>query len=122
MFPSHDPRGERYARIFRHLAQTQLPQYKQFVRVYDSATGKPDRNGDVISVPKQLAGIFGFRMIKVKPERALNFYITDFIKGEENSRKEFTGGQEGVLRPGKNSRDIIERYFVANKIYFLLNN
>ena len=118
LYTENTPRGERYARIFRHLAQTQLPQYKQFVRVYDSATGKPDRNGDVISVPKQIAGIFGFRMIKVKPERALNFYITDFVKGEEDARLEFTGRDKGVLRPGKTSRDIIERYFVANKILF----
>ena len=30
-------------RMLKHVVESQLPQYKQFVRVYDSATGKPDR-------------------------------------------------------------------------------
>ena len=37
-------------RMLKHVVESQLPQYKQFVRVYDSATGKPDRNGDVIEI------------------------------------------------------------------------
>jgi len=60
LYTEQTPIGEKYARIFRHIGETQMPQYKQFVRVYDSATGKPDANGDVISVPKQLAGCFWF--------------------------------------------------------------
>tara|TARA_E500000318_G_scaffold44378_1_gene41965 strand:+ start:3021 stop:7016 length:3996 start_codon:yes stop_codon:yes gene_type:complete len=118
LYTEQTPEGEKYGRIFRHIAQTQLPQYKQFLRVYDSATGKPDRNGDVISVPKQLAGVFGFRLIKLNPDKAMNFYLADYRAEERNSKKEFTGGPEGTLKPATTSREVIERYFVANKALF----
>ena len=118
LYTEQTPDGEKYSRIFRHIAETQLPQYKQFVRVYDSATGKPDANGDVIEVPKQLAGVFGFRLIKIKPDKALGYYLADYQEGERNARREFTGGPEGVLKPAKTSREVIERYFVANKALF----
>jgi hypothetical protein len=118
LYTEQTPDGERYARMFRHIAETQLPQYKQFVRVYDSATGKPDANGDVIEVDKQLAGVFGFRMIKLRPDKAMSYYIADYNTGERNARREFTGGPEGVLKPAKTSKEVIERYFVANKALF----
>ena len=118
LYTEQTPDGERYARMFRHIAETQLPQYKQFVRVYDSATGKPDANGDVIEVDKQLAGVFGFRMIKLRPDKAMSYYIADYNTGERNARREFTGGPEGVLKPAKTSKEVIERYFVANKSLF----
>jgi hypothetical protein len=118
LYTDQTPDGEKYARIFRHIAETQLPQYKQFVRVYDSATGKPDPNGDVIELDKSIGGIFGFRMIKLRPDKAMQYYLADFIKEEGNAKREFTGGPEGVLKPAKTSRDVIERYFVANKALF----
>jgi hypothetical protein len=118
LYTEQTPIGEKYARIFRHIGETQMPQYKQFVRVYDSATGKPDANGDVISVPKQLAGVFGFRLIKLNPDKAMSFYLADYKTGERNARREFTGGPEGVLKPAKSAQDVIERYFVANKALF----
>lgn len=118
LYTEQTPVGEKYARIFRHIGETQMPQYKQFVRVYDSATGKPDANGDVISVPKQLAGVFGFRLIKLNPDKAMSFYLADYQTGERNARREFTGGPEGVLKPAKSAQDVIERYFVANKALF----
>ena len=115
LYTEQTPRGERYQRIIKHIAETQAPQYKQYLRVYDSATGKPDRNGDVIEIDKALAGIFGFRMIKLRPDKGLAYYITDFTSGERNARREFTGGPEGVIRPAKTMDDILERYFIANQ-------
>jgi len=118
LYTEQTPRPEKYARILRHIAETQAPQYKQYVRVYDSVTGKPDNNGDVIEIDKALAGVFGFRMIKLRPDKALQYYLTDYIGGISNSRREFTGGPEGVLKPAKTAEEVIERYFVANKSLF----
>ena len=118
LYTEETPNNEKYYRILKHIAETQAPQYKQYVRVYDSVTGKPDNNGDVVEIDKALAGVFGFRMIKLRPDKGLEYYITDYSKGERNSRREFTGGPEGVLKPAKTSREVIERYFVANKALF----
>jgi len=115
LYTDETPRSEKYFRILKHLAETQAPQYKQFVRVVDSATGKPDNNGDVIEIDKALAGVFGFRLIPIKPQAALGYKINEYQKGLRNARKEFTGGEEGVIKPNKTSRELIERYFIANK-------
>jgi hypothetical protein len=49
----------------------------------------------------------------------MGFYISDFQEGERNSRKEFTGGPEGTLSGEiKTPKDLIERYYVANKALF----
>ena len=118
LYTDDTPRNERYDRMLKHVVESQLPQYKQFVRVIDSATGKPDRNGDVIEIDKSLAGVFGFRLIPVKPEAALEFAINDYNASIRNSRKEFTGGKEGVIRPNKSPEEVIERFFVANRAMF----
>ncbi len=49
----------------------------------------------------------------------MGFYISDFQEGERNTRKEFTGGPEGTLSGEiKTPKDLIERYYVANKALF----
>ena len=121
LYTKDTPRNERYDRMLKHVVESQLPQYKQFVRVYDSATGKPDRDGDVIEIDKSLAGVFGFRLIPIKPENALEFAINDFNSSVRNSRKEFTGGKEGVIRPNKSPEEVIERFFVANRALYNAN-
>jgi len=118
LYTDSTPRNEKYDRMLKHVVESQLPQYKQFVRVIDSATGKPDRNGDVIEIDKSLAGVFGFRLIPIKPENALEFAINDFNKGIRESRREFTGGKEGVIRPNKSVEDVIERFFIANRAMY----
>jgi len=118
LYTDQTPGNEKYWRILKHIAETQAPQYKQFQRVYDSATGKPDSNGDVMEIPESLAGVFGFRMIKLRPDKGLEYYITDYTKSESNAKREFTGGPEGVLKPAKTEQEVIERFFVANKALF----
>jgi len=121
LYTKDTPRNERYDRMLKHIVESQLPQYKQFVRVIDSATGKPDRNGDVIEIDKSLAGVFGFRLIPIKPQNALEFAINDFNASVRNSRREFTGGKEGVIRPNKSPEEVIERFFVANRALYNAN-
>jgi hypothetical protein len=118
LYTENTPDEEKWMRRFKHVIETQYPQYKQLYRVYNSATGQPDENGDVIEIDESLAGVFGFRMIPVKPEKALGFHINDYQEGERNSKKEFTGGPEGTLKPLKSMEDVIERYYVANKALF----
>jgi hypothetical protein len=121
LYTEQTPDGERMVRILKHIGETQLPQYKQFGRIINSVTGEPDQNGDVLEIPESMAGLFGFRLQEIKPEKALGFFITDYQEGERNSRKEFTGGPEGVLKPMKTPEEVIERYFVANKALFDVN-
>jgi hypothetical protein len=118
LFTENTPRVEQWSRALKHVVATQAPQYKQLLKVYNSTTGQPDDNGDVIEIPDALAGVFGFRLIPVEPEKALGFHINDYQRGIRESRKEFTGGQEGVLKPMKTPNDVIERYFVANQQLF----
>ena len=118
IYTEDTPRNERYDRMLKHVVESQLPQYKQFIRVFDSATGKPDRDGDVMEIDKQLAGLFGFRLIPVKPDVALDYAITEYRRGLRNSRGEFTGGKEGVIKPNKSVEDVIERFFVTNEASF----
>ena len=115
LYTEQTPKHERYYRILKHLAESQAPQYKQFVRVYNSATGKPDRNGDVMEIDKSLAGVFGFRLMEIKPKDALKYKLTDYVKGTANARKEFTSGPNSALKANTTSQNIIERFYVANK-------
>ncbi len=121
LYTKNTPRNERYDRMLKHVIESQLPQYKQFLRVFDSKTGKPDRNGDVLELDKSIAGVFGFRLIPIKPKNSLTYAIQDFNEGIRNSRREFTGGKEGVIRPNKTINEVIERFYVANKAMFDVN-
>ena len=56
---------------------------------------------------------------KVDPEKALGFYLYDLRQGQSEATKLFTGGKFGVLSgEPKTPKDVIERYFIANKALF----
>jgi hypothetical protein len=121
LYTEQTPDGERMVRILKHVGETLMPPVKPFGKIINSVTGEPDENGDVLEIPDSMAALFGFKLNEIKPEKALGFFITDYQEGERNSRKEFTGGPEGVLKPMKTPEDVIERYFVANKALFDVN-
>jgi hypothetical protein len=121
LYTEQTPGNEKFTRILKHIVETQAPQYKPYLRIRDSITGKPDNNGDVLELDDQIAGLFGFRMIKLRPDKGLQYYIADFQDAERNSRKEFTGGPEGVLKPAKSPEEVIERFYVANQALFKAN-
>ena len=118
LYTENTPDPEKWMRRFKHVVATQAPQYKQLLKVYNSTTGQLDKNGDVIEIDEALAGVFGFKLIPVKPEKALGFHINKYQQNARESRREFTGGPEGTLRPMKTAEDVIERYFVSNKQLF----
>jgi hypothetical protein len=119
LYTDETPTGEKLQRITMHLAEALAPSYRPFTRTYQAITETPGKGGEQYEVPYELAGIFGMRAEKIDPLRTMAFYISDFQEGERNSRREFTGGPEGLLTGEiKTAKDLIERYYVANKALF----
>jgi hypothetical protein len=119
LYTEETPANERVQRTIMHLADALAPSYKPFTRTYQAITGAPAKGGEVYEVPYEFAGIFGMRAEKIDPLKTMGFYISAFQDGERNSRREFTGGPEGLLTGEiKTPKDLIERYFVANKALF----
>ena len=119
LYTEETPNNERIQRTIMHLADALAPSYKPFTRTYQALTEAPAKGGEVYEVPYEVAGIFGMRAEKIDPLKTMGFYISDFQEGERNSRREFTGGPEGLLTGEiKTPKDLIERYFVANKALF----
>ena len=122
LYTDETPDGEKIERIIKHLAKTQLPSVQAFGRTLKAIQGKPGGSGQLYEIPYELAGGFGYRPIEINPKRSLAFQIFDFQSGRSNSRKEFTGGPEGTLSGAiKTPKDLIERYYVANKALFNTN-
>tara|TARA_R110000765_G_scaffold267554_1_gene366611 strand:- start:47 stop:4072 length:4026 start_codon:yes stop_codon:yes gene_type:complete len=123
LYTDQTPRGERYVRIMKHIGKTQLPSYKVFPRLLGAIEGKKrtELAGEVYEVPYELAGVFGLRPTKISPDKSLGFLLTEFNTNKREAKKEFTGGPEGVLRPLKTEKEVIERFYVANKALFNTN-
>ena len=103
----------------KHVIKTLKPTTAPFERVYKGLKGIPGKGPTMYEVPKELAGVFGFRLEKVDPEKALGFYLYDLRQGQSEATKLFTGGKFGVLSgEPKTPKDVIERYFIANKALF----
>ena len=113
------PLGEQIIIGMQHVIKTLKPTTAPFERTIKGARGIPGKGPTMYEVPKELAGIFGFRLEKVDPEKALGFYLYDLRQGQSEATKLFTGGKFGVLSgEPKTPKDVIERYFVANKALF----
>ena len=100
----------------QHLSKTLLPTTAPFERTIKGFTGEPGKGGEIYEVPKELAGIFGFRPIKVDPEKSLGFKLFEYQKAISDSRGLFTGEIDPTKM--KTAQDVIERYFIANKQTF----
>jgi len=119
LYTDETPTNERVQRTIMHLADALSPSFKPFTRTYQAITETPGKGGEIYEVPYEFAGIFGMRAQKIDPLKTMAFYISDFQEGERNSRREFTGGPEGLLTGEiKTAKDLIERYYVANKALF----
>lgn len=119
LYTDETPAGEKIQRIMSHLGEAFYPSYKPFTRSYKAITDQPGKGGEDYVVPYELGGIFGMRAEKIDPLKTMGFYISDYQEGERNSRREFTGGPEGVLSGEiKTPKDLIQRYFAANNALF----
>jgi len=119
LYGENTPPGEAIEIAMKHLVKTLKPTVAPFERTYKAIKGIPGKGPTMYEVPYELAGIFGFRLEKVNPEKALGFYLYDLRQGQSDATKLFTGGKFGVLSgESKTPKDVIERYFVANKQLF----
>jgi hypothetical protein len=119
LYNENTPPGEQTRIIIEHLIKTLKPTVAPFERTYKAIKGEPGKGPTIYEIPYELAGIFGFRLEKVDPKKALGFYLYDLRTGESDATKLFTGGKYGVLSgEPKTPKDVIERYFVANKTLF----
>jgi hypothetical protein len=74
----------------QHLSKTLLPTTAPFERTIKAITGEPGKGAEIYEIPYELAGIFGFRPIKVDPEKSLGFKLFEYQKGISDSRGLFT--------------------------------
>jgi len=120
LYTERTPDGEKIKIITNHLAQSMLPfSYPQITRLYQAATDKPSKRGEFFELPDELLGFAGYRAVKLDPIRSIGFKIADYQRGIRESRQLFTGGAESVLKGGpKTPKDVVERFFVANKARF----
>src|SRR6056300_990767 len=119
LYNENTPTGEQIRITLEHLIKTLKPTTAPFERTIKAIKGEPGKGPTIYEVPYELAGIFGFRLEKVDPKKALGFYLYDLRTGESDATKLFTGGKYGVLSgEPKTPKDVIERYFIANKTLF----
>ena len=112
--------GEKYKIAAWHALKSVAPgSPKQFQRLFQAATDQPGKSGDFYEVPDELAGFFGFRAVKLDPVKSMGFKISEYQTGIRNARREFTGGEYGVIKGGpKTANDVIRRYIAANRARF----
>ena len=116
LYNEQTPEPEKMAIIIQHLAKTLAPTTQPFQRTKKAFTGEPGRGSEIYEIPYELAGIFGFRGIKVDPKKSLGFKLFEYQKAISDSRKLFTG--EIDVTEMRTASDVIERYFLANKKIF----
>ena len=116
LYTEQTPGGEKIAIIMQHLGKTLMPTTQPFQRTKKAFTGEPGRGSEIYEIPYEIAGIFGFRGIKVDPKKSLGFKLFEYQKAVSDSRKLFTG--EIDVTEMKTASDVIKRYFLANQQIF----
>jgi len=116
LYNDQTPGPEKIATIMQHLGKTLLPTTQPFQRTKKAITGEPGKGSELYEIPYELAGIFGFRGIKVNPEKSMAFKLFEYQKAISDSRKLFTG--EIDVTEMRTANDVINRYYVANKKIF----
>ena len=113
--------GQVIKNSIEHLAGAMMPfSYPTLTRIYQAAADKPSERGEYFELPDELLGFAGFRAVKVDPVKSMAFKLADYQRGIRESRRLFTGGDEGVLKGGpKTSSEVIDRFIKANKARFL---
>jgi hypothetical protein len=107
-----------------HLVEAQMPfSWKQLQRLDRSikpvdviTKGKFDEYGQEFEFGDEFQGLFGFRAVRVNPERGLRFKVADYQKGARDSRSLFTrvALKGGPIEP----REVVDAYINANRALF----
>ena len=124
VFNPQDLPGDKATKIMKHLVRAQMPfsfeQLKRLDRSIESVDvltkGKFDEYGQQFEFGDEFQGLFGFREVKVNPERGLDFKIADYQRGVRESRQLFT--RESLRGGPVEPRDIVNAYINANRALF----
>jgi hypothetical protein len=116
LYTEQTPGPEKIAIIMQHLGKTLLPTTQPFQRTKKAFTGEPGRGSELYEIPYEIAGIFGFRGIKVNPEKSMAFKLFEYQRAVSDSRRLFTG--EIDVTEMRTPSDVIRRFFIANKQTF----
>jgi len=126
IFNPKEPTGEIAKKIVAHLVESQAPlNWKQLQRL-DLAIkpvdvivkGKFDKYNQTYELGDELAGLAGFRAIKVNPGRTFEFKIAEYQRGVRDSRKLFVRDTlSGPVTP----KQIVDAYINANRALFQVN-
>ena len=124
IYNQEDSAGNRTTKIFKHLVKTQMPgsidQFERLDRAFKPINfvvkGKYNEYGEEYEFGDEFAGLFGFRAVKLNPERTIKFKVADYKKGVRDSGSLFTREtlKGGPIEP----REIVEAYINANRALF----
>ena len=124
VYSDQDTPGDKNSKIFAHLVRAQMPfsldQFKRLDRSIESVDvitkGKFDEYGQEFEFGDEFQGLFGFRAVKVNPDRAMNFKVANYQKGVRDSRSLFTrvALKGGPIEP----REVVDAYINANRALF----
>ena len=124
IFNPQDTAGDKGVKIMKHLVRAQMPfSFEQLKRLDKSiesvdvlTKGKFDEYGQTFEFGDEFQGLFGFREVKVNPERGLQFKVANYQRGVRESRSLFT---REALRGGPiEPRDVVDAYINANRALF----
>ena len=124
VFNPQDTAGDKAYKIMGHLVEAQMPfslnQLKRLDQSIESVNvlqkGKFDKFGQAYEFGDEFAGLFGFRTVKVNPDRTLKFKVANYQRGVRESRQLFT---REALRGGPiDPSEIVDAYLNANRALF----
>jgi len=124
IYNKEDSAGNKASKIFDHLVKAQMPfsvdQFKRLdrsIRPVDVVIkGKYDEYGQEFEFGDEFTGLFGFRAVKLNPERTIKFKVADYKKGVRDSGSLFT--REALKGGPIEPREVVEAYINANRALF----
>ena len=124
VYNPEDTDGDKASKIMAHLVEAQMPfSLKQLQRLDRSikqvdviTKGKYDEYGQEFEFGDEFQGLFGFRAVRINPDRTMKFKVADYKQGARDSRSLFTRTalKGGPIEP----REVVDAYLNANRALF----
>ena len=124
VYNEQDAPGDKVSKIMAHLVESQMPfSWKQLQRLDRSikpvdviTKGKFDEYGQEFEFGDEFQGLFGFRAVRLDPDRTMKFKVADYKQGARDSRSLFTRVtlKGGPIEP----REVVDAYLNANRALF----
>jgi len=124
VYNPEDNYGDKVSKIMAHLVEAQMPfSWKQLKRLDQSikpvdviTKGKYDEYGQEFEFGDEFQGLFGFRAVRLDPDRTMKFKVAEYKQGARDSRSLFTRVtlKGGPIEP----REVVDAYLNANRALF----